>query len=180
MNGLPPRLAKVLAVPPPAFSPTAIWWWSGERLDRARLRWQLERFVAGGVRNLVILNVAPSGPMFGSDADEPVFFSEPWWELLDGVCADAKEVGAFLWFYDQLGFSGADLQARLVQEVPSYAGQWLEPSGRIAGRGFDYLSANACAVLLDRVHGEFERRCRPCPPGRPRSPRSSSGGAATT
>ncbi|MFI7705050.1 hypothetical protein [Nonomuraea sp. NPDC049480] len=144
--------------PPRAYSPAAIWWWSGEPLRRDRLRWQLERLVAGGVRNLVILNLAPSGPMFGADADDPPFLSEAWWELLDGVCADAYELGAYLWFYDQLGFSGADLQARLVQERPEFAGQWLAADGSVRLRGFDYLSPEACAVLLDRVHGEFERR----------------------
>ncbi|MCK2215839.1 hypothetical protein MF672_018860 [Actinomadura sp. ATCC 31491] len=144
--------------PPREFSPAAIWWWSGEPLRRDRLRWQMERLVAGGVHNLVILNLAPSGPLFGADADDPPFLSEAWWELLDGVCADAAGLGAYLWFYDQLGFSGADLQARLVQERPEFAGQWLGPGGEVTTRGFDYLSAEACAVLLDRVHGEFERR----------------------
>ncbi|TDD44941.1 hypothetical protein E1286_25480 [Nonomuraea terrae] len=148
----------LLREPPAAYSPAAIWWWSGEPLRRERLRWQLERLVAGGVRNLVILNLAPSGPMFGADADDPPFLSEAWWELLDGVCADAYELGAHLWFYDQLGFSGADLQARLVVERPEFAGQWLAPDGSVTSRGFDYLSREACAVLLDRVHGEFERR----------------------
>ncbi|MFG1942524.1 hypothetical protein [Nonomuraea sp. NPDC048826] len=148
----------LLREPPREFSPAAIWWWSGEPLRRDRLRWQLERLVAGGVHNLVILNLAPSGPMFGADADDPPFMSEAWWELLDGVCADAAELGARLWFYDQLGFSGADLQARLVAERPEFAGRWLAPDGSVHSRGFDYLSPEACAVLIDRVHGEFERR----------------------
>ncbi|WP_187281026.1 hypothetical protein [Nonomuraea sp. C10] len=148
----------LLREPPPEFSPAAIWWWSGEPLRRDRLRWQMERLVAGGVRNLVILNLAPSGPTFGADADDPPFMSDAWWELLDGVCADAAELGAHLWFYDQLGFSGADLQARLVAERPEFAGQWLAPDGSVTSRGFDYLSPEACAVLLDKVHGEFERR----------------------
>ncbi|MFF2410451.1 hypothetical protein [Streptomyces sp. NPDC058092] len=217
---LPPGIAAVLAEPPRAFSPTAIWWWSGERLDRARLRAQLERFAEGGVHNLVLLNLAPSGPLFGSDADDPPFLSDAWWALLDGVCEDARELGVSLWFYDQLGFSGADLQARLVDEQPAHAGRRLDrvradvdttaprtgelrcpPDGRpLAGRaepvdaagravgpavrvavddgvvrapgpgrwrltlhhhvplGFDYLGSTACAALLDRVHGEFERR----------------------
>ncbi|KAB2352470.1 glycosyl hydrolase [Actinomadura rudentiformis] len=155
---IPRRLRAALDEPPRAYSPAPIWWWSGERLDRRRLRDQLERFAAGGVYNLVILNLAPSGPMFGADADEPAFFSDEWWELLDGVCDDAARLGVSLWFYDQLGFSGADLQARLVRDVPAFAGQWLEPDGRATTRGFDYLSARACAGLLDRVHGEFERR----------------------
>ncbi|MGW0808504.1 hypothetical protein [Nonomuraea sp. NPDC002799] len=152
------NVLDLLKEPPPEYSPAAIWWWSGEPLRRDRLRWQMERLVAGGVRNLVILNLAPSGPMYGADADDPPFLSEAWWELLDGVCADAFELGAHLWFYDQLGFSGADLQARLVVERPEFAGQWLAADGTLSSRGFDYLSAEACAVLLDRVHGEFERR----------------------
>ncbi|MER5325025.1 hypothetical protein [Streptosporangium roseum] len=144
--------------PPRSHSPAAIWWWSGEPLRRERLRWQMERLVAGGVHNLVILNLAPSGPLFGADADDPPFLSEAWWELLDGVCEDALQTGAYLWFYDQLGFSGADLQARLVQENPAFAGQWLDADGSVSLRGFDYLSRTACEVLLDRVHGEFARR----------------------
>ncbi|SCF88770.1 hypothetical protein GA0115259_104231, partial [Streptomyces sp. MnatMP-M17] len=123
---LPADIEAVLAGPPRAFSPTAIWWWSGERLDRARLRAQLERFAEGGVFNLVLLNLAPSGPLFGADADDPPFMSEEWWSLLEGVCDDAHTLGVRLWFYDQLGFSGADLQARLVDEEPVCAGRRLE------------------------------------------------------
>ncbi|MEU6578549.1 hypothetical protein [Streptomyces sp. NPDC046805] len=156
--GLPPRLAEVLRNPPRDYSPTALWWWSGEPLRRDRLRRQLERFAEGGVFNLVVLNLAPSGPMFGADPDDPPFFSEAWWELLAGVCDDAEALGVRLWFYDQLGFSGAAIQAGLVHEEPSFAGQWLEPDGGVSVRGFDYLSRDGCAALIDRVHGEFERR----------------------
>lgn len=123
---LPPSVAAVLAGPPRAFSPVALWWWSGERLDRARLRAQLERFAQGGVHQLVLLGLAPSGPLFGSDADDPPFLSEAWWALLDGVCDDARALGVGLWFYDQLGFSGADLQARLVDERPAHGGRRLD------------------------------------------------------
>ena len=160
LSGLPRPLADALLSPSREFSPAAIWWWSGEPLTRERLRWQLERFVDGGVWNLVILNLAPSGPLFGSDADDPPFLSEAWWELLDGVCADAASLGARLWLYDQLGFSGADLQARLVQERGEFAGLWLgaRADDALEERGFDYLGVEACATLLDRIHGEVERR----------------------
>ncbi|MEU4606670.1 hypothetical protein AB0F43_27125 [Kribbella sp. NPDC023972] len=123
---LPPRLASVLTDPPRAYSPAPIWWWSGEPLDPARLRWQLERFVEGGVYQLVVLNLAPAGSDHGCDADDPPFFSEPWWDIFLGVCDDAAELGVSLWFYDQLGFSGADIQARLVARQPAYAGRRLE------------------------------------------------------
>lgn len=217
---LPPCVARILADPPRAYSPVALWWWSGEPLGRSRLRAQLERFTEGGVHQVVLIGLAPSGPLFGSDADDPPFMSEAWWALVDGVCEDARALGARLWFYDQLGFSGADLPARLVDEDPAHAGRHLDrvravvtatatragelrcpPDARpLAGRaepvdsaglvvgpavrvpvgdgvvrapgpgrwrltlhhhtarGFDHLGVRACAALLDRVHGEFERR----------------------
>ncbi len=111
--------------PPRRFSPAPIWWWSGERLDPQRLRWQLERLAEGGVYNLVILNLAPTSPLYGADPDDPPFRSETWWRILRQVCLHARDLGMFLWFYDQLGFSGANLQAEVVRAQPAFAGLWL-------------------------------------------------------
>ena len=112
--------------PPKTFSPVPIWWWSGERLDRRRLRWQLERFAEGGVFNLIVLNLAPTSPLYGSDPDDPQFLSEAWWEIFLGMCEDARELGVQIWFYDQLGFSGANFQGQVVSAESRFAGQWLE------------------------------------------------------
>ena len=112
--------------PPRSFSPVPIWWWSGEKLDAHRLRWQLERFAEGGVYNLLIMNLAPAGPLYGCDADDPPYFSEEWWTIFRGVCKDARALGVRLWFYDQFGFSGANMQARLVTQHPTFAGQSVE------------------------------------------------------
>ena len=60
------ELARRFASPPREYSPAPIWWWSGERLERGRLRWQLEQLAAGGIYNVVLLNLAPTGPLFGS------------------------------------------------------------------------------------------------------------------
>lgn len=120
------ELAHRFADPPRDFSPVPIWWWSGDRLERDRLRDQLERFAQGGVYNLIVLNLAPTGPLYGSDPDEPPFLSDAWWAIFEGVCEDARALGMRLWFYDQLGFSGANLQGDLVRQEPRFAGQWLE------------------------------------------------------
>lgn len=112
--------------PDPAFSPAPIWWWSGDRLDPARLRWQLERFAEGGVYNLVILNLAPTGPLHGSRADDPAFLTPEWWAIFRAVCRDARELRIKLWFYDQIGFSGANLQGQLVRANPEFVGQQIQ------------------------------------------------------
>jgi hypothetical protein len=119
------ELARQFASPPREYSPAPIWWWSGERLERERLRRQLEQLAAGGIYNVVLLNLAPTGPLFGSVADDPPFLSEEWWEIFLGVCADARELGVRILFYDQIGFSGANLQGVLARANPQFTGQWL-------------------------------------------------------
>lgn len=123
---MPTELEKRFDDPPRSFSPVPIWWWSGDRLDPERLRWQLERFAEGGIYNLVVMNLAPTSPLYGSDADDPPFFSDEWWEIFRGVCEDARRLGICIWFYDQIGFSGANLQGEIVKERPELAGRWLE------------------------------------------------------
>lgn len=112
--------------PAPIYSPVPIWWWSGEPLTRERLTWQMERLVEGGVRNAIVLNLAPRGPLFGSVGDEPPFGSEEWWALFRYVLEEGRRLGLSIWFYDQLGFSGARLQEQLVMAQPSCAGASLE------------------------------------------------------
>ena len=137
--GVTDRLEAILKSPPKEFSPAPIWWWSGDPLEIERLRWQMDRFAEGGVYNLVLLNLAPTGPLYGSDPDEPRFFSNAWWDILDQVCAYAQQKGISIWFYDQIGFSGANLQGDIVREHPDFAGRWLE-SVHIVGEGTLELS----------------------------------------
>jgi hypothetical protein len=166
------------ASPAREFSPVPLWWWSGDTVTAERLRWQLERLAAGGVFNVVVMNVAPTSPLYGKDADDPPFLSEPWWALFEGVCRDASALGVRLWFYDQIGFSGANFQGQVVRERPEWAGRWLERIDAASGcpeggtplveldgwlyytvsRGFDYFSPEACARLFAMVHGRFEER----------------------
>jgi hypothetical protein len=194
-----PELHAGFQTPDPEFSPAPIWWWSGAEVTLPGLRAQLDKLVEQGVHNVVVINLAPSGPSYGALADQPALLSDDWWDLWTGLCAHARERGARLWFYDQIGFSGANLQGRLVAARPGFAGASLEyltghgelrvPDGGAAiaawavaerrplsvhnglvshdgeillahtlRRGFDYTSPEACAVLFDQVHGEFDRR----------------------
>jgi hypothetical protein len=112
--------------PDRSFYPTPIWWWSGERLDPARLRWQMERLAAGGAMNLVIMNLLPTAPEMGKSRDDPILFSEEWWGLFEGVCRDAERLGVSLWLYDQIGHGGANLLGEVTARDPSATGLALE------------------------------------------------------
>jgi hypothetical protein len=174
-----PALERLFSDPPRGFSPTPLWWWSGGRVTTRRLRWQLERFAAGGVFNLVVINLAPAGPIAGARADDPAWFSDPWWDRFVDTCEIARELGMRIWFYDQIGFSGANVQGAVTSRHPTAAGHALRlretrapteefvaeydrPGRRLVvtsvRTAFDYLSKPAVELLLDKVHHEFDRR----------------------
>lgn len=119
-------LAEVFRDPPGEFWPVPLWWWSGEPVVAERLCWQLDQLAAGGVRAVVVMNLAPSGTSFGCPADDPPWFSEQWWELFVLTCEHARALGMRVWFYDQLGFSAANVQGQVVNQHPECAGEAIE------------------------------------------------------
>lgn len=172
------ELKQRFAIADPNFGPLPFWWWSAEEVTAERVRWQLQKFRAGGLRNIGIINIAPTGPQYGSVPDNPAYFSERWWEMFEVALREAERLGMTLFFYDQIGFSGSNFPARIVSEYPEYSGYNLQrrktgeeiPGGAelllvteneqyfAIRQGFNWLDPQACALLLDRVHGEFERR----------------------
>ncbi|MCL5742356.1 MAG: hypothetical protein M1541_00305 [Acidobacteria bacterium] len=183
LTALPPAragngadLASTFTDPPKAFSPVPLWWWSGEPLERKRLRWQLEQLAKGGVYNVCVINLAPASPWAYCLPDSPRFFSDDWWKMFRGVCEDARELGMYVWFYDQIGFSSANIHGTLIRERPEFKASWLRSAAgekpasaeeirRPAGNrafyatrsGFNYLDPAACRELLRRIHGQFEK-----------------------
>ncbi|MFI8191786.1 glycosyl hydrolase [Streptomyces sp. NPDC085946] len=117
-----PALQRLFEDPPRAYGPTPLWWWSGAKVTRTRMAWQMRRLAQGGVHNLVVINLAPAGPCFGARADEPAWFGEEWWDRFTDACALAAELGTRLWFYDQIGFSGANVQGGVTRCRPGAAG----------------------------------------------------------
>ncbi|MEU6350421.1 glycosyl hydrolase [Streptomyces sp. NPDC047072] len=120
-----PALQQLFDDPPRDFGPTPLWWWSGAKVTRDRLAWQLRRFADGGVHNLVVINLAPAGPTFGARTDDPVWFGEEWWARFRDACEIAGDLGTRLWFYDQIGFSGANIQGGITRRHPEAAGRAL-------------------------------------------------------
>lgn len=116
------ELRNIFASAPRDFGPVPIWWWSGGKVTREGIRHQMERMARGGLCNVMILNLAPCGTIFGCCPDNPRFLSEGWWENFAFAVEEGKRLGIRLWFYDQLGFSGASLQAGLVTRHPGFQG----------------------------------------------------------
>ncbi|MEV5427755.1 glycosyl hydrolase [Streptomyces sp. NPDC052701] len=132
---LSPALRQLFDDPPRDYGPTPLWWWSGAKVTRERLEWQMRRFAEGGVHNLVVINLAPAGPAFGARADDPAWFGEEWWARFTDACRIAAELGTRLWFYDQIGFSGANVQGGVTRRHPRAAGLALRSRTATVSRG---------------------------------------------
>ncbi|CAL9325723.1 glycosyl hydrolase [Streptomyces sp. SudanB52_2052] len=132
---LSPALRQLFEDPPRDFGPTPLWWWSGAKVTRERLAWQLRAFAEGGVHNLVVINLAPAGPTFGARADDPAWFGEEWWDRFTDACEIAAGLGTRLWFYDQIGFSGANVQGTVTRRHPDAAGLALRCRDARVSRG---------------------------------------------
>ncbi|MCY0898636.1 MAG: hypothetical protein OWU33_06800 [Firmicutes bacterium] len=161
------------------YGPVPLWWWDAEEVTPERIRWQMEKLRRGGIRNLCVINLAPSGPNAGSAGSAPGFYTEAWWDCWEAAVRTGERLEMFLWYYDQIGFSGANFPAQIVMEYPEYRGYhlvrwrsgesgpcpvWLQDgewSYGIQRSGFDWLNPRAAEVLLDRIHGEMERRMGP-------------------
>ncbi len=103
-----------------AYGPIPAWWWSGAPLEIGRMRWQMDQMHAMGIRQFVVINLAPSGTMFGTDPDDPPYMSAAWWTIFRQVCDYAQQTGMKVWFYDQIGFSGASYQADIATAHPEH------------------------------------------------------------
>ena len=162
----------------PDYGVVPLWWWDAEPIVPERLRWQMAQMAAGGVRQLVVINLAPTGPNQASAGSDPAFYTPAWWECFQLAVMEAERLGMFLWYYDQIGFSGANFPARLIVQHPEYRGyrlvRWRRGASAPPGSspvaedgtwrygtvrtGFDWLNPAAGAHLLDLIHGEMERR----------------------
>ncbi|GGL94237.1 hypothetical protein GCM10010129_42740 [Streptomyces fumigatiscleroticus] len=148
-----PALQRLFEDPPRDFGPTPLWWWSGAKVTRERLAWQMRRFAEGGVHNLVVINLAPAGPAFGARADDPVWFGEEWWARFTDACRIAADLGMRLWFYDQLGFSGANVQGTVTRLRPEAAGRALRHRRATVTRGTVALRNDETLTGAYDLHG---------------------------
>ena len=69
---MPTDLDKRFDDPPRSFSPVPIWWWSGEKLEINRMRWQMDQLHAMGIRNVVA--VTGKARMVGDYPDATTVF----------------------------------------------------------------------------------------------------------
>lgn len=115
--------------PPPGFGEVGFYWWNGGRLDRERMRWQLDRLAGAKISGLQV-NYA-HGPTGGISwgltyPSDPPLFSEAWWELFAWFKAEANARGMAVSLSDYtLGIGQGWICDEIVRD-PALRGSVLE------------------------------------------------------
>ena len=91
-------LEATFRCPPASHGPVPFYWWAGEKLQRDRIAWQLDRLRENGVRQTVVSY--PHHPDGSSNLGDPELFSRQWWDLFRWFLAACRERGMTAGFQD--------------------------------------------------------------------------------
>ena len=79
--------------PPPGYGEVPFWWWTGDPLDKERLRWQIEQLHAKGIAGMQVNYAHEDTPGWLTYAAEPEIFSEAWWDVWKSVADECGKRG---------------------------------------------------------------------------------------
>ncbi|MDR3227913.1 MAG: hypothetical protein LBT53_00625 [Puniceicoccales bacterium] len=86
-------LAARFAAPPKGYGQVPFWWWTGEKLSKERLLWQLDQLHAAGVSGAQINYSHERGPGWPTAPTDPALFSKEWWDIFAFVAAESAKRG---------------------------------------------------------------------------------------
>ena len=157
--------AENLKTPPPGYGEVPFWWWSGEKLDKARLLWQIEELHKAGVSGMQVnySHVASEG--WKTDPNTPEIFTDEWWDCFSFVAVECakRNMGIGLSGYT-LDWPGRDnLYRQLGISAPETCGKVLEMVGgkvvaKVKPATLDPLNPETAKRLIERFLNPFLER----------------------
>lgn len=152
--------------PPPGYGEVPFWWWTGEKLDKERIAWQLEELHRMGVAGTQVNYSHLMSSGWKTAPVEPAIFSDAWWDVF-GFAAEksaALGMGIGLSCYT-LDWPGRNnLFADLGICAPDTCARSLGPDGRgiakpAVRRGtLDPLNPESARRVIDRFFRPFWER----------------------
>ena len=83
--------------PPWEYGPIDCWWWEAGRLDRERMRWQLEEMKAKGIAGTWLYPRFVYGQPLGPT---PQYWTDEWWDITRFSAEEHQRLGMQMWFND--------------------------------------------------------------------------------
>ncbi len=115
--------------PPPGYGEVPFWWWNGDHLDPARLRWQLDQLAGCGVSGVQVnyAHAPHGGGGYGLTLpSNPPLFSDAWWRVWDDTVIACHERGLRIGLSDYtLGWPGNGQWVDRIAADPAFRGAVL-------------------------------------------------------
>ena len=113
--------------PPPGYGEVPFWWWSGDKLDKERLLWQIEELHKKGIAGMQVNYIHSDTSPWRTIMDDPKVFSEEWWDYWKFAAEQCHRLGM------GIGLSGYTLDwpkkdnlfNRIIYNIPEIQGQEL-------------------------------------------------------
>ena len=128
------ELAGSFRNPPADYGPIDGWWWEAGRLDRDKLRWQLEELKDKGISGTWFYARYLYGEPLGSD---PAYMTEGWWDFTRFVAEEHRRLGMIDWFsnWTALQFEQDAIRAQRDRGEPGLWGRRLTLHRAVGGHG---------------------------------------------
>ncbi|MEN6307369.1 MAG: glycosyl hydrolase [Anaerohalosphaeraceae bacterium] len=111
--------------PPAGYGEVPFWWWTGEKLDKDRLLWQIDQLHKKGIAGMQVNYAHQDTSGWQTYPAEPEIFTEQWWEVWKFVAAECKKrgMGIGLSGYTIDWPNGTSLVSRTIYSDPEIQGR---------------------------------------------------------
>lgn len=124
-------LREGFKTPPPGYGEVPFWWWTGEKLDKERLAWQIGELAKAGVSGAQVNYTHLRSHGWRTAPMDPPIFSDEWWEMFAFAAEECAKHGMGIgvsgytidWpgrdnLFRQLGITADELCGRVLKAVP--------------------------------------------------------------
>ena len=90
--------------PPPGYGEVPFWWWTGEKLDKDRLLWQIEELHRAGISGVQVNYSHLSVAGWKTAPSDPAIFSDEWWDCFSFAAVECakRDMGIEVTIYNTL------------------------------------------------------------------------------
>lgn len=123
--------------PPAGYGEVPFWWWSGDKLDKDRLLWQIEELHQKGIPGMQVNYIHSDTSPWRTYMDDPQVFSDEWWDYWKFAADQCHKRGM------GIGLSGYtidwpkkdNLFNRIIYTISEIQGQELRTDTVVDSRG---------------------------------------------
>ena len=148
--------------PPPGYGEVPFWWWTGEKLDKDRLLWQLDELHRAGVAGMQVNYSHLCTEGWRTAPSAPEIFSDEWWDVFSFVAVECAKRGMGIGLSGYtLDWPGRDnLYRKLGISSPETCGKVLVKEGgkivpKVKPDTLDPLNPESAKRLIERFLNPF-------------------------